>query len=126
MPRFVLLRHKCPPDFEKSSHWDLMLEAAGILRTWELSQLPSAWTADSAGEIAEVPANALPDHRLDYLEYEGQISRNRGEVRRIDTGRYEIISQSAEELKIEMKGQRCRGEVILSRHSEPIWLLRVC
>ncbi len=30
----------------------------------------------------------LKDHRLEYLDYEGHISGNRGQVYRIDRGRY--------------------------------------
>ena len=43
MPRFVLLRHECPPDWVKPSHWDLMLERGQVLETWQLIDLPASW-----------------------------------------------------------------------------------
>src|SRR5687768_6367400 len=45
MPRFVLLYHECPPDYVRESHWDFMLEAAGVLRTWAVAKLPRSWRA---------------------------------------------------------------------------------
>ena len=37
-------------------------------------------------------ATRLPDHRKHYLDYEGEISGNRGTVARIDAGTYEQLS----------------------------------
>ena len=42
------------------------------------------------GKEIRCVATRLPDHRLAYLEYEGPVSGNRGVVRRIDSGKYEI------------------------------------
>src|SRR4051794_23553598 len=64
MPRFVLLRHETPAGSERPTHFDLMLEHNGVLRTWALSGLPAA------GE--PLLAEQLPDHRLAYLDYEGE------------------------------------------------------
>src|SRR5882724_3306447 len=68
MPRFVILRHETPPGFARPAHWDFMLECGGVLRTWEMA-----------------------DHRLAYLEYEGEVPGGRGTVSRWDEGRYEIL-----------------------------------
>lgn len=100
MSRFVLLRHECPPGFEKPSHWDFMLEWQGVLRTWELRELPTAWvnvlgektgdasiTTESSARTT-VEAFSLPDHRLAYLDFEGSISQGRGEVACCDRGTY--------------------------------------
>lgn len=55
-----------------------MLEADGKLSTWRLLEYPerNRW----------LPAERLPDHRIDYLEYEGEVSGGRGRVNRIVAG----------------------------------------
>ena len=45
MARFVLLYHDCPNDHPRPSHYDLMLEANGALRTWAIAALPCSWGA---------------------------------------------------------------------------------
>ena len=88
MPRFVLLRHDCPPDYERPSHWDLMLESDGVLRTWRLAALPQT-PPDS------MEAEELADHRLAYLEYEGPVGGERGTVSRVDAGTFETLAEGA-------------------------------
>src|SRR5262245_41993464 len=77
MPRFVLLEHRW-----NGVHWDLMLETetGGLLRTWAIDSEVVAGL--------DLPARELGDHRADYLDYEGEVSGNRGTVRRIDRGEY--------------------------------------
>ena len=76
MPRFVILRHDAP----QGLHFDFLLEVSGVLRTWALPQPP-----DSGVEMA---CKALPDHRVEYLDYEGPVSGGRGTVDRWDWGTY--------------------------------------
>ena len=73
MSRYVILEHDHP-----SRHWDLMLESGEVLRTWRLASCPVAG--------ASVAAEAAPDHRRLYLDYEGPISGGRGHVFRWDSG----------------------------------------
>ena len=75
MPRFVILEHDHP-----ALHWDLMLECGDVLKTWRLAAVPT-----SAGAIRAEP---VPDHRRLYLDYEGPVSGNRGQVKRWDWGDY--------------------------------------
>ena len=99
--RFVVLFHETPAGASRPSHWDLMLEQGGALRTWALEQEPRS-------EVSIVAA-ALPDHRLAYLDYEGPISGDRGCVTRWDQGAYRIVAESAHELKVELAGARFQG-----------------
>jgi surface antigen len=73
MPRYVILEHDHP-----HLHWDFMIEAGGVLRTWRLAEPPAPGRA--------VAAEPLPDHRLVYLDYEGPVSGGRGCVKRWDAG----------------------------------------
>ena len=66
MPRFVVLYHETPPDHDRPPHFDLMLETGQVLRTFALPRWPAA------GEVTA--AEALADHRLAYLDYEGPIT----------------------------------------------------
>lgn len=79
--RFVVLFHEFPPGSERANHWDLMLEDQGALETWQLSAAPAPGKT--------IAAIKLPRHRLDYLNYEGVVSRGRGSVRRIQAGEFQ-------------------------------------
>ena len=103
MPRFVILEHDSPGGL----HWDLMLEQGGVLLTWALSEPPQA--------ARNVPAEALSDHRLAYLDYEGPISGGRGSVTRWDQGTYELEHRSDDELAVVLAGRRLAGRATLSR-----------
>jgi hypothetical protein len=82
MYHFVFLHHQSPTD----EHWDVMLETDSELMTWSIP--PQC----SSGASFSCPATPLPPHRKHYLEYEGEVSGNRGKVSRIDTGTYEQTS----------------------------------
>lgn len=110
MPRFVVLRHETPPNYARPLHWDLMLEAGGALWTWALEQEPRF--------DATIVAWALADHRLDYLTYEGPISRNRGMVSRWDAGTYELVRQDDEELVVRMCGARLAAKATITRQGD--------
>jgi hypothetical protein len=134
MPRFVLLRHLCPAGYEKSSHWDFMLEWTGALRTWELRELPTIWwialgdvLPDSAKPATYVvQASRLADHRLAYLDYEGPLSHNRGSVSRSDAGTYTLTRETGNRLDIQLAGERLQGETVLEldKAHQDHWHLR--
>jgi hypothetical protein len=127
MPRFVLLYHECPADYARSSHWDLMLEAGGSLRTWALLELPRGCEAARASTASIYPACApvspqsivdtesLGNHRHDYLDYEGPVSGERGQVTRIDAGSFETIEESGRRWRIKLRGERLSGQVTLAQ-----------
>ncbi|MCS7306194.1 MAG: hypothetical protein NZ602_13945 [Thermoguttaceae bacterium] len=108
--RFVVLEHDSP----RGRHWDLMLEREGRLRTWALAEPP-----DTPGPI---PAEALPEHRLAYLDYEGPISGGRGQVRRWDAGTYQPLAAPdpghTEEIYL-LEGTRLRGQANLLPLTSP-------
>ncbi len=107
MPRFVVLRHEMPAGPCAGVHWDLMLESAGRLRTWALAKEPA--------ETGEIAAQALGDHRLDYLEYEGPVSGDRGTVTRWDSGQYECQADSANEITVRLRGGKLDGTARLRK-----------
>jgi hypothetical protein len=124
MPRFVLLRHDCPPDGAATSHWDLMLEWGDALMTWSLEALPSAWSGVAEpADAGPAPARRLADHRLAYLDYEGPVSRDRGEVRRVARGDYELLEQEAGRLRATLRGDALNGAICLRQQSGDQWTL---
>ncbi len=139
MPRFVLLYHDCPPHYERSSHWDLMLESGGVLRTWALAHLPYAWeswrqqTAQSHPECPPavtadcVAAERLADHRLDYLDLEGPLSGDRGQVCRVDRGTYERNVDSPGRWQVALAGGTWTGSITLQQgeDGDRTWTLTV-
>jgi hypothetical protein len=116
MPRYVLLYHDCPPEYARPSHWDLMLEADGVLHTWALARLPRRWaeawvrtardipSCPPLSESDEAPVERLPDHRIAYLKEQGPLSGSRGEVARIAEGTYELLAESASSRRIALSG----------------------
>jgi len=106
MPRFVVLEHVAP----QGCHWDFMLEAKDALATWSLAEPP-----DAGSEIA---AEALPDHRLAYLDHEGPISKSRGSATRWDRGTYEVRRYDRDEVAVVLAGENLIGEVVLRRSSD--------
>ncbi len=61
-----------------------MLEAGDSLLTWALETWPV-----TTGAIA---AWRLSSHRSAYLDYEGPVSGNRGQVTRIDAGLHKFLT----------------------------------
>src|SRR4051812_9766631 len=100
MHGFVVLTHDHP-----FPHWDLMLQVGDALRTWRLLRAP-----DSEGSIDAEP---LPDHRLQYLDYEGPVSGGRGEVRRWDHGQFVSLSETPSRIEIQLRGEVLSGRFVL-------------
>ena len=108
MPRFVILEHDHP-----QLHWDLMLEAGSILRTWRLAAPPCC------GET--IAAAAAFDHRLLYLDYEGPISGGRGRVVRWDSGAFTGQVQGEPPIIVHLQGQRLCGVLRLEHVEGDAW-----
>ena len=117
MSRFVVLQHDPAAGSPEPVHWDLMLEQEGVLLTWALTLPP-----DAGGVVT---ARKLPDHRLEYLDYEGEISGGRGSVTRWDRGTCALEEVHDERVVVRLDGARLRGEARLERgESEPAWQYR--
>jgi hypothetical protein len=117
MPRFVVLHHETPADSARNSHFDLMLEQSAALRTWALEKMLAV------GE--SVLAEQLADHRLAYLEYEGDITGNRGRVRRLAAGQYDTIHADDDSWIVQLQGDQLSGKLTLSCNDQTTHLWRV-
>ena len=104
MPRFAILTHDHP-----SLHWDFLLENGSSCRTWRLLKPPDT--------PSEIPAEAIADHRLMYLDYEGPVSGDRGMVTQWDTGTFEWLANGDDLVEVRLVGRRLTGLVRLARTS---------
>ncbi len=107
MPRYVILHHETPRESPRPAHWDLMLEVGDALQTWAVEEEIEAGKSCTAQRLA--------DHRLDYLTYEGPVSNNRGRVKRSDAGVYELLSETPDNLQVQLCGGRLQGVLVLTR-----------
>lgn len=106
MPQFVILCHDSPGGI----HFDFMLEADDVLKTWALPQTPRPGV--------EMDCEALGDHRLAYLDYEGPLSGERGSVARWDCGAYLLERRSDTEWVVFLEGEKATGEATLRRTAD--------
>ncbi|MGB7326218.1 MAG: hypothetical protein WBD31_15195 [Rubripirellula sp.] len=100
--RFVVLHHRVGTGFQRVSedHFDWMFERGRSLRTWAtpvIDDLRSAFTLKCA---------SLADHRIEYLDYEGTVSGNRGNVTRIAAGTFEVIDETSDRFSIQVDVER--------------------
>src|SRR5579863_2292485 len=112
MPRFVVLEHQW-----EGTHWDFMLESGENLRVWALNKMPDYGVTLLAKQLA--------DHRPLYLEYEGEISDNRGHVTRWDTGTFEWLHITDETADVRLQGSILKGHVHLHRQPSGEWSFRL-
>lgn len=110
MPQYVILEHNHP-----TLHWDFMLEAGKVLRTWRLSACPQL-----GREVAAEPA---ADHRPLYLDYEGPVSGDRGTVKRWDWGSFVWRSDEPGNVTVNLNGQRLQGIIQLQCQKTGNWTL---
>jgi len=98
---FVLLLHT----LSDKTHWDLCLDLGEVLATWQIAGDPASLSTGGA----PLPARRIADHRRAYLDYEGPISGNRGEVRRVDRGTWRLIKKTPKSWRIRLHGARIQG-----------------
>lgn len=116
MSRFVVLRHELPPGQARRSHYDLLVERGDALAAWALDDWPTAGQATAALR--------LPDHRRDYLTYEGPVSGGRGQVTRLDEGSCKLLAVLEGEWTLQLRGKRWQGELNLRRDDGERWTCR--
>ncbi|MEK6259975.1 MAG: DNA polymerase ligase N-terminal domain-containing protein [Planctomycetota bacterium] len=108
MPRFAVLLHDHP-----FLHWDFLLERGESCQTWRLQKAP-----DTTGDI---PAVAIADHRLMYLDYEGPVSGDRGTVTQWDAGTFEWLLNGHELVEVRLTGRKLTG---IAQIDGNIWRFR--
>ena len=108
MARFAVLEHVW-----NGVHWDVLLEDGAVLKTWELSVEPVLGVATRATPKA--------DHRLHYLDYEGEIGGGRGFVRQWDAGALVWRKQGPDAFIADLSGRRLVGTVEIKLVDADAW-----
>ena len=98
--QFAILEHRW-----QGVHWDFLVEDGENLRTWAID-CPIV-------EGVELSARSLPDHRQIYLDYEGEISGDRGRVSRWDSGTCRVLEWGEGLVRLEVFGSQLVGLVEL-------------
>ena len=97
MLSFVILIHDHP-----FVHWDLLVQQSNVLRSWRLLESPDRWLC--ATEPLSLMTEAIGDHRLLYLDYEGSVSRERGCVARWDHGLVVWLGDNEFSVRLQING----------------------
>lgn len=99
---FVVLRHELGTSLRRTNaanesvHLDWMFRRGDALWTWATPVI------DRFDQLATFLGQRLGDHRLAYLDYEGEVSGNRGFVRRVLRGSYRTIVSNSDRFEVEM------------------------
>jgi bifunctional non-homologous end joining protein LigD len=112
--RFVVHEHRA-----KRLHYDFRIEAGGALKSWAVPKGPSMNPADKRLAVM------VPDHVLEYYDYEGIIPEGHygagpvvvwdaGEFVPLDTDRPEEALEQGK-LSFELKGKKLKGIFTLAR-----------
>ena len=115
MPRFTISHHTGSKD---GDHYDLMLEHGDGLKTWRL--------INTAFQVFQV-ARQIKDHRKSYLDFEGEVSGDRGRVKIWDTGTYTIDDWRDDRIQVAIVGRSLKTRLIMTlgpKHPEdadPRW-----
>lgn len=127
-PLFVIQQHNA-----SRMHWDLRLEAEGVLKSWAVPKGPST---DPREKRLAVPTE---DHPLDYADFEGRIPEGEyghGSVIVWDRGIYHHLGDDAADTDSEvaeavanghvtvwLEGDKLAGGYVLTRMRGDQWLL---
>lgn len=112
--RFVVHEHK-----SKRLHYDFRLEVDGALKSWAVPKGPSMNPADKRLAVA------VPDHVLEYIDYEGVIPPDRygaGPVVVWDAGEFAPLETddpgaalASGKLSFTLKGKKLKGAFTLAQ-----------
>lgn len=93
--QFVILEHQKQ---NEPIHWDLMLEQPHGLKTFRLET--------ALQDLLTQPCRVTPifDHARRFLSYEGPVQKGLGQVKRVETGLYETISQTEQYWTVNLYG----------------------
>lgn len=114
--RFVIQQHHA-----RRLHWDLRLERDGVLASWAV---PRGLPRDPGRNHLAVHTE---DHPMEYLDFAGEIPAGEyggGRMTVHDTGTYRTEKWRADEVIVELHGQRHTGRYVLFATGGKDWMIR--
>lgn len=126
--RFAILHHT---HGLRPAHYDLLLQFDTgntdddlVLKAFATTLDVLPFNVNQPKPIEATPMLLLPDHRRVYLSYEGPVSKQRGEVTRVDEGFCEVsLKKWPETLMFTIKGKSVCGRYELRRVDEKLYML---
>lgn len=115
MPRFVIQKHILS---NGDIHFDIMFEWGDVLKTYQIKNIEDLLNGN------QVDAINIQDHRLIYLDYEGEISNNRGFVKIFDKGEYSQEKfENHNKMEFKVKGNIISGTLsfLLTDKDSKLW-----
>ena len=111
MPDFVILKH-----IADSTHYDVMFEKDGALKTFTLRSEPNG--------PDEYEAEQRFDHPVKFLDFEGDLPRAPGRVERWDRGVYKALEWRECLIELDCRGEKWNDRITLKRITPEKWLLK--
>jgi hypothetical protein len=89
MPNYIVLHHTAI----ETPHYDLLLDISPneTLATWR----SNTWPPSPGDEL-----HRIQNHRREYLQYQGPVSDNRGDVKRVASGEFELLREEPNHIVI--------------------------
>ena len=112
--KYVIQKHNA-----SHLHYDLRLELDGVARSWAVPKEPSS------EEGVKRLAIAVPDHSIDYMDFEGSIPKGQygaGTVKIWDKGYYEPESVKDNKIVVVLHGKKLKGKYTIVHFKEKNWL----
>jgi hypothetical protein len=94
-----------------------MIDQGNTLATWSFPSHPKN------GSPFPLEGKKIQDHRSQYLEYEGPISKGRGRIEKVDQGPLQILQSSPKNWILEFQGHDLSGIYVLERQKDSSWKL---
>ena len=109
--RYVVLRHEGIPD----PHYDLLFETlpGSPLVSWRSPRWPIE---------TDTPLKRLPDHRREYLDYEGPLTGERGHVRRVTTGYFRLDHRDDTLWRLTFRDLIASSQLEFRREADERWV----
>ncbi len=112
---FALVFHEAGENLGRSSHYDLFVRDNDYLLTWEFQHHPMDIPTQSVLQLA--------NHRLEYLDFSGPLSGDRGILHPIDSGECSWLHRQPDRLILSFQGMQVCGTLYLTRVDcqKPCW-----
>ena len=102
--KFIIQKHSKADEV----HWDLMLEAGAVLKTYRLGLPPEKLLQK------KTTAAKIFDHPLKFLSYEGSVNQGLGSVVIVEVGTYHIVSERRDRCVLQLEGKVLKGKFTLT------------
>lgn len=126
--RGVTLLHTLPAPQSDLTHHDWMLEdptqppGVGNLITFRVAKPMRAWPDSADADARPIYIEQIQPHRRAYLDYEGDLTGNRGRVERVETFTFTVEHWADDAATVNIVDADWQGTVTLRREQGSRWI----